>query len=95
MSNAPTNQPKYEAIEKVMEFLIFGWEKKFITPDAIVQGTGLNKDRAVEAVRRLITYYGVLKSSNWGEYEVIDLEKFFEKPEPGCDARYHTPYFRR
>lgn len=88
MSN---DHPKYEAIETIMEFLI-DYDKRYVTPDVIQAGTNLEPRRVVEGVRRLITYYNVMRYNRHGEYEILDLEKFFDDPEPGCNDRYHRRY---
>lgn len=86
-----TKQTKTSALaEKIYEWLLYGWEKKYVTIEAIAAGTGLQQKEISHGVRVLVATYNVLEYSRRGEYRIVDLENYFDEPAPGCDDRYHS-----
>jgi hypothetical protein len=88
--NNNTKKPLADC-DAIVEWLLYSWDKRYVTSDVLRQNTGLSGTRLFNAVRRLATSYGVLAYSRKGEYEIIDVERYFATPEPGCQERWLTP----
>ena len=84
-----------EKTDAIVEWLLYSWHKRYVTLAAIQQGTNLPRRDISNAVRTLATTYKVLKYTNRGEYEILDLERYFDEPEPGCHERWRTPQLYR
>lgn len=77
--------------DAVVEFLLYSWNKRYVTLDALKQGTNLPARRLSHAVRVIVASYGAMEYSRRGEYLIVDLERYFECPTPGANDRYHQP----
>ena len=76
-----------------MEWMLWSYDKRYVTPDAIRQGTGLENAVITRAVRTLVATFGALRYNRHGEYEIVDLERYFDETvEKGAHARYHQRY---
>lgn len=77
--------------DAVVEFLLYSWEKRYVTLDVLRQATNIDARRLSHAVRTLVASYEALEYSQRGEYRIVDLERYFDAPKPGAHARYHQP----
>lgn len=86
-TTAKTKAPR-EAQDLIVEFLLYRWDKRFITSDVLREQTGLTGFELSNAVRQLVTSSQALRYSRRGEYEILDLERYFDQPEPGAHQRW-------
>lgn len=90
MNNTANTKPLADC-DAIVEWLLYSWDHRFVTADILRQNTGLSGSRLGNAVRRLATSYGVLEYSDRGEYRILDVERYFDAPKPGCQDRWLTP----
>lgn len=86
-----TTKTKLADADAIVEFLLYSWEKRYVTIDALRQGTNLDSRRISHAVRVIVASYEAMEYSRRGEYRIVDLERYFDAPKPGAYARYHQP----
>lgn len=93
MANTPKKQSKAaEAADLIMLFLMDGYDKRFVTIEVLQAATGITGQDLVNGIRQLATSVGAIKYSRKGEYEIVDLDRYFEDTEPGAHDRYHSRY---
>lgn len=85
-----TTTPRGEATDRIMEFLIWSWEKQYVTVPVLTQATGLSGPELYGAVRKLVSHFKVMEYSNRGEYRILDLDGYFNPPVPDAPTRYNS-----
>lgn len=81
-----------EAADAIVLFLIDGWDKRYITIERLREATGITGHQLTNGVRQLCTSVGALRYSRRGEYEIVDLQRYFDPTDAGAYDRYHRRY---
>ena len=87
-----TSQAK-DAADAIMLFLI-DYPKRYVTIERLREATGITGNALTNGIRQLATSVGAIRYNRVGEYEVMDLERYFQATEPGAHDRYHRRYVR-